>query len=670
VLIRRLSSAKKHGFSLLELVVACGILLLMISTLFRGKPARKDIVETAALADTLAAELRLARAKAVASGAPVAFVIPSGNGSRPHSQSFYLTEGSDPRRTSVRDFSSEFPGTCVAAGILYSTSTINSPPTAGNGDAFNLTEWIGTTGLEKDYVICFTPGGSAVSNDLPVTNGELHLLVSYGLDYSAASSPSGTGWGVPPTYFQLDRAQSAKMISISPTGQVTVTPLDPNSSVELAPTPFRDTPAFPPVPSLAHVHSPTLLSLEVFPPPIPDELPAGVEALVDIDRHLSLRVVAEDDDREKRLECRWESSNGGALSKESWHPMVWEPDGEAPGEGAWVSYLDWKPPPGTVVGDTFVLTASVRDPNGDTDTQAIGATGTILAVDNTLIAFVSDRDGSDAVYGMMPDGNDVHRISNITGGDEPVMTFAGDRLFFRRGGDLCLQVTGGGQPVTLVSTGFLFDMGSVSADATTIFYNTFFTRMGRLNGAGPLTIYNLESDAGFIGDGGWALNAQLSPDNRKLAYVAFLSFQPCIVVADFDPTGPPYLSNARAIIQSFGSYGPDGDRIMWSPVMDGGLPERRKLIFQSSATGNWEVHSIVVDYTNNSSYPAGNTPSINLSNAPGRDTRPAFSPDGSQIVFSSDRTGNWDLFRMNVDGSGLRNITNHPAREGTPFWAN
>ena len=30
---------------------------------------------------------------------------------------------------------------------------------------------------------------------------------------------------------------------------------------------------------------------------------------------------------------------------------------------------------------------------------------------------------------------------------------------------------------------------------------------------------------------------------------------------------------------------------------------------------------------------------------------PAWSPDGSQIAFGSDRDGNYDIYVMNVDGS-------------------
>ena len=48
---------------------------------------------------------------------------------------------------------------------------------------------------------------------------------------------------------------------------------------------------------------------------------------------------------------------------------------------------------------------------------------------------------------------------------------------------------------------------------------------------------------------------------------------------------------------------------------------------------------------------------------------PAWSPDGSQIAFWSVVNGNFDVFVVNADGSGLNNLTNSPADEGGPAWS-
>jgi Tol biopolymer transport system component len=46
-----------------------------------------------------------------------------------------------------------------------------------------------------------------------------------------------------------------------------------------------------------------------------------------------------------------------------------------------------------------------------------------------------------------------------------------------------------------------------------------------------------------------------------------------------------------------------------------------------------------------------------LSNTSGDDF-PSFSPDGSKIVFNSSRNNRYDMYQMNVDGTGLARLTN------------
>jgi len=45
-----------------------------------------------------------------------------------------------------------------------------------------------------------------------------------------------------------------------------------------------------------------------------------------------------------------------------------------------------------------------------------------------------------------------------------------------------------------------------------------------------------------------------------------------------------------------------------------------------------------------------------------------WSPDGKQIAFVSDRTGDAEVFVANVDGSGTRQLTSVPGRDAHPSW--
>ena len=50
--------------------------------------------------------------------------------------------------------------------------------------------------------------------------------------------------------------------------------------------------------------------------------------------------------------------------------------------------------------------------------------------------------------------------------------------------------------------------------------------------------------------------------------------------------------------------------------------------------------------------------------------RPLWSPDGQKIAFLSKRNGNNDIYVMNPDGSGQRNLTHNPARIDDGFvWS-
>ena len=58
-----------------------------------------------------------------------------------------------------------------------------------------------------------------------------------------------------------------------------------------------------------------------------------------------------------------------------------------------------------------------------------------------------------------------------------------------------------------------------------------------------------------------------------------------------------------------------------------------------------------------------------LTNHPSWDLDPAWSADGKEIVFTSYRDGNPEIYRMKNDGSGLKRLTNNPAWDGYPSWS-
>ncbi|MHC4947569.1 MAG: TolB family protein [Planctomycetota bacterium] len=58
-----------------------------------------------------------------------------------------------------------------------------------------------------------------------------------------------------------------------------------------------------------------------------------------------------------------------------------------------------------------------------------------------------------------------------------------------------------------------------------------------------------------------------------------------------------------------------------------------------------------------------------LTSDPADDVMPAFSPDGAQIVFASNRSGNWDIYAMPVAGGRPVQVTEDHAEELHPTWS-
>lgn len=88
----------------------------------------------------------------------------------------------------------------------------------------------------------------------------------------------------------------------------------------------------------------------------------------------------------------------------------------------------------------------------------------------------------------------------------------------------------------------------------------------------------------------------------------------------------------------------------------------------SLPAGSVVFESPAADRINILRYDAGATAPVPLTAHAARDQRPRFSPDGRRVAFHSDVRGNHDVFIVNRDGSGLRQITDHPGADTDPDW--
>ena len=91
----------------------------------------------------------------------------------------------------------------------------------------------------------------------------------------------------------------------------------------------------------------------------------------------------------------------------------------------------------------------------------------------------------------------------------------------------------------------------------------------------------------------------------------------------------------------------------WSPQGD-------KIVFVSKDSGNDEIYTVTAD---------GSIIQKLTSRSNSWDKHPSFSPDGSQIVFFSNRdTGRRQLWIMNADGSNQRSLSNNDYEDWDPIW--
>lgn len=87
--------------------------------------------------------------------------------------------------------------------------------------------------------------------------------------------------------------------------------------------------------------------------------------------------------------------------------------------------------------------------------------------------------------------------------------------------------------------------------------------------------------------------------------------------------------------------------------------EEGKIAFASTRDGNWEIYTMEVDGS-------GQT---NLTNNAAADREPAFAPDGGNIVFTSDRGGRADVWSMDANGGNLTNLTNGAGQSYSPAYS-
>ena len=101
------------------------------------------------------------------------------------------------------------------------------------------------------------------------------------------------------------------------------------------------------------------------------------------------------------------------------------------------------------------------------------------------------------------------------------------------------------------------------------------------------------------------------------------------------------------------TFGPGND--LWPDISRNG----QRVAFASNRSGNNEIY--VLDLRTGAL--------TNVSESSADDNWPRWSPNGHELAFHSNRAGNYDIYVVNVDDGAVRQVTNDPALDQWPDWS-
>ncbi|MDP1819978.1 MAG: hypothetical protein Q8K58_08835 [Acidimicrobiales bacterium] len=142
--------------------------------------------------------------------------------------------------------------------------------------------------------------------------------------------------------------------------------------------------------------------------------------------------------------------------------------------------------------------------------------------------------------------------------------------------------------------------------------------------------------------------------------------------SDFDPLWTP---DGRQIVVATGRIGQFSELVIMNadgtsvtPLVVNGSPDDRakgfhqdgsQIVFQSNRDGNFEIYKMDADGTD----------PVRLTNSPGTDGLPDWSPDGTRIAFHTIRSGDFEIFTMDPFGGNIMRVTILPGEDSGPKWS-
>ena len=186
----------------------------------------------------------------------------------------------------------------------------------------------------------------------------------------------------------------------------------------------------------------------------------------------------------------------------------------------------------------------------------------------------------------------------------------------------------------------------------------------------PFDIYTANPDGSDLkrltNYGVYTAEGILSPDGSKIVFTSLKDGDLEIYTMNVDGTDVRRLTNSPGY-DGGPWWSPDGTKIVYRahhPKDSAELAEYQRLLSLNMIRPS-KVELFVMN--------ADGSDQRQITSLGGANFGPTWTPDGSQIIFSSNhqnpRSRNFDLFLVNVDGSGLTQITSHPEFDGFPMFS-
>ncbi|MEM1287058.1 MAG: Tol-Pal system beta propeller repeat protein TolB [Pseudomonadota bacterium] len=139
------------------------------------------------------------------------------------------------------------------------------------------------------------------------------------------------------------------------------------------------------------------------------------------------------------------------------------------------------------------------------------------------------------------------------------------------------------------------------------------------------------------------LTPRFSPGRQEITYMSFDGGQPRVYLLNIETGQRRAVGNFPGMTFA-PRFSPDGGQLVMSLLQNDGYSDLYRFDLRAQTT-------------------------TRLTNSFSIDTSPSYSPDGSRIVFSSDRSGSGQLYVMGADGSNPQRISFGSGVYSTPVWS-